>query len=118
VDSGIFNPRDAQLSTDHVVGQQHKHLFSPRERTFFLDRRMAERARVGFCVRSIGGMVSVRRAAARRDRTPKRRSIDGGGGGQPNTRVGIPTRTSRRRGAAASIESSQEESPECGNGKR
>lgn len=40
-------------------------------------------AGVGSCDRSIGGTVSVRRAAARRDRTPKRRSIDGGGG-QPN----------------------------------
>jgi hypothetical protein len=83
-DSSIFNPRGAQLSADHVVGRRRKQPF------FFLESGLLSSIRgwrsgagVGSCVRSIGGTVGVRRAAARRDRTPKRRSIDSGGG-QPN----------------------------------
>lgn len=49
MDSSIFNPRGAQLSADHVVGQRHKQLFFFLESGFlFLNRRMAELGRSRF----------------------------------------------------------------------
>lgn len=49
MDSSIFNPRGAQLSADHVVGQRHKQLFFFLESgLLILDQRMAERGRSRF----------------------------------------------------------------------
>jgi len=84
VDSSIFDPRDAQLSADHVVGRRRKQLFCLESGLLFSIGGWRSGAGVGCCVGSIGGMGGVRRAAARRDQAPKRFQSIGGGGGQPN----------------------------------